>query len=129
MNDSSGAKRLTLTRESLLLIGISVVDLAATLLLVGTNVAAEGNPVMGFYLRYGVGTFVLVKLSLIFLPIFIAEWSKQYKPKFVRMMLRATIAAYLGIYLVLFLSVNLIPAIAQVEYSRPAQHTQVRVSK
>ena len=120
---------MTLARESLLLIGISVVDLTATLLMLGTDLAYEGNPLMGYYLRYGVGTFVLVKLSLIFLPIFIVEWSKQYRPRFVRMMLRATIATYLGTYLVLFVSVNVAPVLARADYSQPAPHAQAHVSR
>ena len=97
---------MTLTKESIVLVGIATFDLAVTLLLLGSGVAYEGNPLMAYYLRYGVGTFVMVKLSLIFFPIVIAEWSKQYKPRFVRLMLRATIATYLGAYIVLFLTVN-----------------------
>ena len=96
---------MTCTRESLFLIGICTADLISTLLLLGKG-AAEGNPLMGFYLRYGIGTFVMVKLSLIFLPIFIAEWGKRYKPRFVRNMLRATIATYLGMYLLVFVTIN-----------------------
>lgn len=97
---------MTLTKESILLIGICTADLASTLLLLNGGAAVEGNPLMAFYLRYGIGTFVMVKLSLVFLPIFIAEWGKQYKPKFVRFMLRATIVTYVGMYLLVFLSVN-----------------------
>ena len=97
---------MTLTKESLLLIGICTADLASTLLLLNSGGAVEGNPLMSFYLRYGIGAFVMVKLSLVFLPIFIAEWGKQYRPKFVRWMLRGTIATYLGMYLVVFLTVN-----------------------
>jgi len=97
---------VTLTRESMVLIALCVVDLAATLFLLRTTGAQEGNPLMAFYLRYGVGTFVLMKLTLIFLPVFIAEWSKQYRPKFVRFMLRAAILTYAGMYLVLFLTIN-----------------------
>lgn len=97
---------MTLTRESMVLMAICAFDLTSTLLLLNTNMASEGNPLMSFYLRYGIGTFVLMKLTLIFLPIFIAEWSRQYRPRFVRFMLRMAIASYLGIYLVLFLTVN-----------------------
>ena len=97
---------MTFTRESLFLIGICTADLISTLLLIGAGGAAEGNPLMGFYLRYGIGTFVMVKLSLIVFPIFIAEWGKQYRPRFVRSMLRATIAVYLGLYLLVFLAAN-----------------------
>ena len=116
---------MTLTKESLLLIGIATVDLAATLLLLGAGVAFEGNPLMAFYLKYGVGTFVLVKLSLIFLPIFIAEWSKQYRPRFVRFMLRATIVTYLGVYLVLFAGVNLGVIVADAPDPAPIRWAQI----
>lgn len=112
---------MTLTKESIFLIGICTADLASTLLLLSSGGAIEGNPLMAFYLKYGIGTFVMVKLSLVFLPIFIAEWGKQYKPKFVRFMLRATIATYLGMYLIVFLTVN----VGRISYqshvsSRPA---------
>lgn len=101
-----GMDVMTITKESLFLIGICTADLASTLLLLHGGTAMEGNPLMSYYLRYGIGAFVMVKLSLVFLPIFIAEWSKQYKPKFVRMMLRATIATYLGAYVLVFLTLN-----------------------
>lgn len=97
---------MTLTRESIFLIGICTADLISTLFLVGGGTAAEGNPLMAFYLKYGLGAFVLVKLSLIFLPIFIAEWGKRYRPRFVRNMLRATIALYLAMYLLVFVGIN-----------------------
>ena len=109
---NSGTTDMTLTRESLLLIAICTADLASTVLLLNSGGAVEGNPLMSFYLRYGIGTFVMVKLSLVFLPVFIAEWGKQYKPRFVRTMLRATIAAYVGMYVLVFLTVNLAPAAA-----------------
>ncbi len=97
---------MTLTKESLLLIGICTADLASTLYLLQNGMAREGNPLMSYYLRHGIGTFVMIKLSLVFLPIFIAEWCKQFKPRFVRFMLRATIAIYVGSYLLVMLSVN-----------------------
>lgn len=103
---TDGAVDMTLTRESQVLMAICAFDLASTLMLLYTGSASEGNPLMAYYLKYGVGTFVMMKLTLIFLPIFIAEWSRQYRPRFVRLMLRTAIAAYLGIYLVLFLTIN-----------------------
>jgi hypothetical protein len=106
------ADEMTFARESLFLIGICTADLISTLLLIGNGGVAEGNPLMGFYLRYGIGTFVMVKLSLILLPIFIAEWGKRYRPRFVRAMLRATIAVYLGMYLLVFVMTNVGDAIA-----------------
>jgi hypothetical protein len=97
---------MTLTKESILLIAICTIDLAATLLFINTNSASEGNPLMAFYLRYGIGAFVMMKLALIFLPVFVFEWSRQYRPQFVKFMLRATIVAYLAVYLMLFLTTN-----------------------
>jgi len=97
---------MTITRESMVLMGICVLDLTSTLLLLNAKQASEGNPLMSFYLRYGIGTFVLMKLTLVLLPIFIAEWSRQYRPRFVRNMLRTAIATYLGVYLLLFLTIN-----------------------
>lgn len=97
---------MKLTRESQILITLCIVDLVTTLVLLRTDRATEGNPIMAFYLHYGVGTFVLAKLSLIFLPVFIAEWSRQYRPRFVKLMLRGAIATYAGIYLMLFLTIN-----------------------
>ena len=117
---------MTLTKESIILIAICTADLASTLLLIGQNAALEGNPLMNYYLSYGVGTFVLMKLALIVLPIFVAEYSRRYKPQFVRIMLRATIATYLGAYLVLFLTVNVAPAIANTISGHTAQAQQVQ---
>lgn len=118
---------MTLTRESWVLMAICTADLVSTLILLNANGASEGNPLMSHYLKYGVGTFVLIKLSLILLPIFIAEWSKQYRPQFVRFMLRTAIVIYLGVYLVLFLTVNtnVMAARAQQE-PMPAQAQQAQ---
>jgi hypothetical protein len=98
---------VTLTRESMVLIAICAADLLSTLFLLQSHGAGEGNPLMAFYLRYGVGTFVMMKLTLMVLPVFIAEWSKQYRPKFVRLMLRTAIVTYVGTYILLFLTVNI----------------------
>lgn len=98
---------MTITRESLILISICILDLVSTLFLLNTRGVFEGNPLMSFYLNYGIGAFILAKLTLVVLPLFVAEWSRQFKPKFVQVMLRATIVAYLASYLVLFLIVNM----------------------
>lgn len=117
---------MTLTRESMLLILISLVDLSTTLFLLRTDSASEGNPLMSYYLNYGVGTFVMVKLTLVILPLFIAEYSRQFRPKFVRFMLRATIAAYLGTYLALFLTINVMSLPKQVDEARGGGQTQTQ---
>ena len=110
---------MPLTMESQVLVLICLVDLASTLTLLSQGHALEGNPLMSFYLRFGVWTFVLMKLALVFLPIFVAEWSMRYRPRFVKMMLRTTIAVYLGVYLVMFLSLNVVANATRLETSAP----------
>lgn len=97
---------LSFTRESQIIVAICLVDLAVTLALLSSSTAREGNPLMNFYLEFGVGAFVIAKLCLLFLPIFVAEWCRQFRPQFVRRMLRLTIVAYLGTYTLLFLQHN-----------------------
>ena len=97
---------MTLARESWVLIGICMIDLIATLIMLNAKVAFEGNPLMSFYLRYGIGTFVLMKLALVLLPVFVFEWCRLRQPDFVRFALRAVIVTYVGVYLILFLTVN-----------------------
>lgn len=104
---------MTLTKESIVLIAICTADLASTLLLLGQKLATEGNPLMDYYLQYGIGTFVLMKLALIVLPIFVAEYSRRYRPQFVRFMLRATIATYVGAYMLMYLAINIAPMLSQ----------------
>jgi hypothetical protein len=100
---------MSLMKESLVLIIIGLTDLLSTLHLLAGRHATEGNPLMAFYLQFGIGAFVIIKLMLLFLPILVAEWSKRYKPMFVKWMLRGAIAAYLGTYAIGFLLVNVEP--------------------
>ena len=101
-----------LMKESVILIGICLADLLATLFLIGNGGAREGNPVMAYYLKAGTASFVMAKLVLLFLPIFIAEWCRQFKPKFVQRMLQLAILGYVGVYITLFIGVNY-PAFAE----------------
>jgi len=117
---------MALMVESVILIAIGLMDLLFTLLLIGQNGVTEGNPLMAYYLRFGVGVFVLVKLALLFLPVFVAEWSKRYRPQFVKWMMRGAIAAYVGSYLVLFAFVNLAPIVRD---RTPPPRPTVRVAE
>ena len=101
--------RLTLMRESWILIAIGVSDLVVTLLCLADPGVREGNPLMKYYLDIGIGAFVAVKLLLLFMPLFVAEYSKQFRPVFVRFMMRFAIGAYVGTYLILFAGLNLQP--------------------
>lgn len=110
---------MTITRESQVLILICLLDLASTLVLLSQGQAREGNPLMQFYLHIGVWAFVCIKLALVILPIFVAEWSMRYRPKFVRAMLRTAIAAYLSLYFVVFLSANVVAKVDSAAHMQP----------
>lgn len=95
-------KRFSMSRESYLLLIIGVTDLLVTLWLVNMQRAVEGNPIMSFYLNKGWLAFAMVKMTLLALPIFIAEWCRRYNPRFVQRMLRVAIVAYIGMYSLAF---------------------------
>lgn len=94
------------------MMGICLADLATTLGLLASRNVFEGNPLMKFYLDIGVGMFIAAKLVLIVMPIVVAEYSKQFKPAFVKHMLRLAIIAYVGMYVTLFAGINLAPMAA-----------------
>ncbi len=120
---------MRLLRESLILIAIGLADLLFTLRLLAGKTAEEGNPVMAYYLRHGILAFVIVKLVLLFMPIFVAEWSRRYKPLFVKWMLRGAIAAYLGSYVVGFVFVNVIPISKERDYVPADRHIQAKMAE
>jgi hypothetical protein len=104
---------MTLMRESWILMGVCLADLATTLTLIGGRRFSEGNPLMSYYLDLGVWAFVLVKLLLIVMPLVLAEYSKQFRPVFVRSMLRFAIVVYVTTYVTLFAGVNLRPMVSE----------------
>ena len=99
-------KQLLLARESYIILAICLVDLVATIWLVATHRATEGNPVMSFYLEQGWLTLIGAKLTLVIFPIFIAEWGRRYRPAFVRRALRLAIAIYVGVYILAFMNMD-----------------------
>ncbi|MBI2842205.1 MAG: hypothetical protein HYX78_02270 [Armatimonadetes bacterium] len=112
---------MALMAESVLLIFIGLTDLLVTLVFLQSRAFVEGNPLMAYYLKLGTGPFIVVKMMLLFLPIFVAEWSRRYRPQFVRWMLRGAIAAYLGTYILLFFIINVVP-LAKASDSGPMQN-------
>lgn len=85
--------------ESAVLALVCLLDLATTLFWVSYREAAEGNPIMAFYLQRGGATgFIIAKIILCAVPLFVTEWARQYRPNFVRTALRVGIAAYLTFY-------------------------------
>lgn len=107
-------RALSITRESQIIALICLADLAATLVLLSRCNVREGNPVMGFYLQWGVCAFVAAKLGLLFLPILVAAWCAQFQPVFTKKMLRFAIVAYIALYGLLFLHHNVPVLLADV---------------
>lgn len=99
---------MKLSKEGMILISIAVADLVATLLFLRGNTASEGNPVMGMFLGYSIGAFIVAKLTFTLGPVLLFEWARRLRPVFVTRMMRLTIAMYLLVYLFLFLSINIV---------------------
>ena len=97
--------------ESYTLAAICLLDLLTTLFWVSYRDAAEGNPLMAFYLKNG-GTpaFIAAKLVLCAMPLFVAEWARRTRPRFVRSALRFGIIAYITLYGVGVVHVNRVDA-------------------
>jgi hypothetical protein len=119
---------LTLMRESWILIGICLADLLVTLGLLADPSVREGNPLMSYYLNHGTGAFVGVKLLLVVMPLFIAEYSKQFQPAFVRSMLRLAITAYVVSYVLLFAGLNLRPLAERIANSNDGRTSVATVT-
>jgi len=99
--------RLRLCTESLILIVICVVDMAATLFFVLTGLAVEQNPIMAACINHSPLTFVLVKL-VSFVPFVAAvELYRRKNPGFARAVCRWAIAVYLVTFAVLTLGTNM----------------------
>jgi hypothetical protein len=99
--------KLSISRESLALVAICVVDTFLTVALVGSGLATEANPLMARCLDQGFFFFCVVKLAAVVLAVVAAESYRRRNPLFVRRALQTTITAYIGIYLTLFLAINM----------------------
>jgi hypothetical protein len=121
----TGIMRIKVMNESLILVGVGLLDLLITIVLIGAHGAAEGNPIMAYWLQFGIGAFVAAKLALIVFPVMVAEWSNIRSPRFTRMMMRTAIGIYVGAYLVLFWTINIAPRITGGELACAVPDAQV----
>ncbi len=103
------ARRRYLSNESWAIILICIADLLITLVLIDKGLAEEGNPLMRFYLGHGVWAFVLAKSIMVAAPVVIIEWGLRHRPRTVAALARVGIAGYLGVYALMFLTIN-VPA-------------------
>lgn len=100
-------KRLGVARESYVILAICFLDLLFTAWLITTRRAIEGNPLMSFYLSSGLGMLVGVKVLLVAMPLFVAEWARRHRPQFVHRALRFAIAVYLSVYVIAFMNAGI----------------------
>lgn len=103
---------MKISRESVIIAMIGLVDLVTTLILVQRG-AWEGNPIFEYYLAKGVLWFVLMKSIFILAPIFLLELARRHRPVFTQWASRVAIIAYLGLYVAGVMHLN--PAIMQRE--------------
>ncbi|MCS7316652.1 MAG: DUF5658 family protein, partial [Bryobacteraceae bacterium] len=68
------------------------------------------NPIMRYYLRYGLIPFALAKLVLVIAPVVIIEWGRQHRPRTVRTLARVGVLGYLVLYAGMFFTIN-VPSI------------------
>ena len=106
-NAEQPMKRLALAKESYIILAICLIDLVLTGWLIHTKQATEGNPIMSFYLSDGIGMMIAVKMVLIAMPLFVAEWARRYRPRFVHRALRLVIAIYISMYIIAFVNAGI----------------------
>jgi hypothetical protein len=98
--------KLTISRESCILIWICVVDALLTIVLLAIGLAEEANPLMARFLQYGFAAFYLVKLTMVVPAVAVAESYRRHNPMFVKKVLQTGTVSYLGLYFVLLVVVN-----------------------
>jgi len=103
-NGVQPTKRPALAKESYVILAICLLDLVFTYWLIHTKQATEGNPIMSYYLSNSMGMMIAAKMVLIAMPLFVAEWARRYRPRFVHRALRIAIAIYISLYIIAFVN-------------------------
>lgn len=98
---------IAISRESVGLFAICMVDMALTVLLVAMGLAKEANPLMAKCLEHGYLTFCLVKIFSALLAITVAERYRPRNPLFIKRLLQSAIGLYLTLYFGIMLAINL----------------------
>ncbi len=109
-----------LCAESWAIILVCVADLLTTIALITRGLAEEGNPIMRFYLQYGLMPFALAKLVLVLAPVVIIEWGRRHRPQTVKRLARLGVAGYLSFYAVMFFTINVPSIITASRFDREA---------
>jgi hypothetical protein len=99
-------KKRVLSKESLFLVALCVLDLIYTVYLLQKGVALESNPLLAAYLPLGLLPFCLVKLAFTVLPVAGLELLARRNPISILRIERAGIVAYIGFYLAALFCLN-----------------------
>lgn len=98
---------MKLAIETWLLLLCGLLDLVATITLVETGRAYEGNSLMAFYLReFGIPGLCLAKLAMLLLPVGILEYARRATLLNIRLVLRLVVVGYMLVYFGGTLSMN-----------------------
>jgi len=85
---------------------ICLLDLVTTVVLLHRGEAVEGNPLMAYFVQFGLPAFCAAKLLFVVPPLLVAEWFRRYNEPLVRGTLRFVAVAYVVLYVVGFLALN-----------------------
>lgn len=114
---------MKLAKETWIIAAIGVADLVTTIIFIRHHGAQEANPVFRHYWDMGLFAFVAAKCTCLAGPLFILEWARRRRPRFVSWALRAAIMGYVGMYGIGFVRLNG-PANAHFEEADASEVTQ-----
>jgi hypothetical protein len=92
--------------ESTVLAVVSLADAFFTILLIYGGHAAEGNPMMAYYLSKGIHWFVVVKVGYLIAGLTACELLRTRNPKAARFLVRFGMYAYILTYVLGDLHIN-----------------------
>ena len=86
---------MKLSLESFIILLLCAIDTELTcFMLSGVSDFDEANPIMAWYLRFGVGWFIFIKVLITVFGVAILEWAGYKKPRFVTLASRILIVLY-----------------------------------
>ncbi len=100
---------MKLAKETWIIMGIGVADLATTIIFIRQHGAVEANPLFKHYWEMGLVFFIAAKMALLVAPLSLLEWARLHKPRFVSYALRCAIVAYIVMYGIGFVKLNQVP--------------------
>ena len=97
----------SISTDSIVLAGICWLDTVITAVLIASGRCTEANPILQFYLQWGLGVMCCIKVASFTVPLAALEWYRRRKPGFGAGIVRATTLLYLVCYFTAAAVVNL----------------------